>query len=151
MPDPWDESYDPCSPYSYEALRWQRYEHEPPLVSGKVLAISLAVIALLGFLAADFALAENLPGSVTVSGVYWYEAGQQFATSAGFALHTSQTFNLTFRCTGFCYRYDEVSVGAPFHLVSTRFFYYPSEFLNITVQAPSVGYSGPLAVTLTIG
>jgi hypothetical protein len=151
MGDEWAEPFDPCSPYSYEAMRWQRYAHEPPLVSGRVLAIALAAVALIGFAATDLSLAENLSGSVQVTGVYWYAGGEQIGTSAGFTIHTSQQFNVAFRCTGLCYRYDEVSVGSPFSLVGTQFYYYPSEYVNVTAQAPSTGYSGPLSITLTIG
>jgi len=150
MPDRWAASFDDPSPYAYEALRWQRYEHEPPLLRGKAILVVVAVLVLLGFLATDVAFYENLTAPVVVSYVSWTAEGQQFATSAGFTVHTSQAFNLTIKCTGFCYRFNGAIVGAPFHLISTQIFYYPTEILNLTLRAPSVGYTGPLAITLTV-
>jgi len=150
MPDGWVESFDDPSPYAYEAQRWQRYEREPPLLRGKAVLVVVAVVVLLAFVATDVAYYENLTAPVVVSYVGWYAEGQQFATSVGFTVHTSQAFNLTVKCTGFCYRFNGAIVGAPFRLLSTQIFYYPTEFLNLTLKAPSMGYTGPLAVTLTV-
>ena len=150
MRDGWIESLDDPGLYAYEAHRWQRYEHEPPLLRGKAVLVAVAVVVLLGFVATDVAFYENLTAPVVVSYVSWYAEGQQFATSAGFTVHTSQAFNLTIKCTGLCYRFNGAVVGAPFSLVSTQIFYYPTEFLNLTLRAPSVGYTGPLSVTLTV-
>jgi len=150
MPDGWMDSFDDPSPYAYEAYRWQRYEREPPLLRGKAVLVAVAVVVLLGFVATDVAYYENLTAPVMVSYVSWYAEGQQFATSAGFTVHTSQAFNLTIKCSGFCYRFNGAIVGAPFGLVSTQIFYYPTELVNLTLKAPSVGYTGPISVTLTV-
>ena len=151
MPDGWMASFDDPSPYAYEAYRWQRYEHEAPFLRGKGVLVAVAVVVLLGFVATDVAYYENVTAPVQVTAVNWYTEGQLVGTSHGFILHTSEVFNLTFTCVGLCYRYNGAVIGSPFRLVSTQIFYYPTEFLNITIQAPSTGYSGPLAVTLTVG
>jgi len=150
MRDGWVDSFDDPSPYAYEVHRWQRYEREAPLLRGKAVLVVVAVILLLAFVATDVAVYDNLTAPVQVSYVTWYAEGQLFATSAGFTVHTSETFNLTLKCTGICYRFNGAFVAAPFHLVSTQIFYYPTENLNLSVQAPSIGYTGPLSVTLTV-
>ena len=150
MPDGWMDSFDDPSPYAFEAHRWQRYEHEAPLLRGKAVLLGVAVVVLLGFVATDVAYYENVTAPVDVSVVNWYTAGQLVGTSHGFVLHTSEAFNLTFACVGLCYRYLGAVIGSPFRLVSTQIFYYPTEYLNLTIQAPSTGYTGPLTVSLMI-
>jgi len=117
----------------------------------RAILLGAAVGALVMFVATDVLLYENLTAPVQVSTVNWYTQGQLFATSHGFAVHTSQAFNLTLKCAGFCYRFNGAALGSPFHLVSTQIFYYPSEYVNLTARAPSAGYSGPLSVILTVG
>ena len=117
----------------------------------RAIVFGAAVGALVMFTVMDVSLYQNLTAPVQVSTVSWITEGQQFATSAGFTLHTSQAFNLTLTCNGFCYRFNGALVSAPFSLVNTQIYYYPGEFVNITAKAPSSGYSGPLSVTLTVG
>ena len=117
----------------------------------RAIVFGAAVGALVMFTVMDVSLYQNLTAPVQVSAVSWITEGQQLATSAGFTIHTSQVFNLTLRCNGFCYRFNGASVSSPFSLVSTQIYYYPGEFVNITAKAPAAGYNGPLSVTLTVG
>jgi hypothetical protein len=116
----------------------------------QAIAFGVAIGALLVFVATGVSLYEDLTATVEVSIVNWYSEGQLLGTSSGFAVHTSQAFNLTLTCFGLCYRFNGASVGTPFHLVSTQIYYYPSEYVNVTAQAPSIGYSGPLSITLSV-
>jgi len=151
MRDGWDESFIPSSPYSYEALRWQRYAHQRPLVSGKVLLISVAVLVLLGFIWADVALAESQPATVRVTGVEWLASGTILASTAGFSMHSSEKVTLSLTCSTTCLRIQGASVAAPFTMVSFSVVYAPDQYTNVTVESPSTSYAGPIAIELNVG
>jgi hypothetical protein len=119
-------------------------------VRAQALIIGIAVGVLLTLVVLDASLYENRTAPVQVTTVNWYARGALLTTSEGFTLHTSQQFNLTLECVSVCYRFNGAAVSSPFSLVSTQVFYYPGEFLNLTLQAPSTSYSGPLAITLSV-
>jgi len=115
------------------------------------VAIGLAAVVLLAFVAADVTAYHNATTPVVVTSVEWYAMGQLLTTSAGFTLHISQTFPLTLACYSLCYRFNSVTVGAPFQVTSSHIVWQPVEYVNATVQAPATGYNGPLIVYLGVG
>ena len=121
----------------------------PTRISGKLVAIAIATIALLAFVAADVAALESPPVVVKVTVVNWNVESFPLTTAGGFAMHPSQSVSLTLTCSSYCYRFsDSASVSAPFKLVSFSVVYAPIQYTNATVQAPSSGYDGPLTITL---
>jgi len=115
------------------------------------IAIGVAAIALLAFVAADVSAYQTATTPVVVTSVEWYALGQLLTTSAGFTAHASESFPLTLACYSLCYRFDSVSVGAPFQVTSSHIVLQPVVYVNATVQAPGTAYSGPLVVTLGVG
>ena len=114
------------------------------------IAIIVAVIALLIFVAADASAAESLAPNVHVTSVSWWADGTELTTSAGFTVRASQTFLLSVTCQVFCYDFDGATVGLPFHLVRVAIVSQPVQFTNLTIQAPSSAYDGPLTITLEL-
>jgi hypothetical protein len=152
MRDEWSESFDLCSPYSYEALRWKRYGREPPLVSGKIWLVAIAGLVLLGFLSADVALYEGSPTVVVqVTAVEWFIPGTSLATTAGFVMHASERVTVTLTCSTTCVRISGATVQSPFTLVGFSVVYHPDQYTNVTVQSPSTSYMGPIAIELSVG
>jgi len=152
MSDPRDEPFVPLSPYSYEAHRWQRYSHEPPLVSGKVVLLAVACVVLAGFVNADVAaLYRAPPAAVEVTAVEWFIPGALLSTSAGFSMHSSEQVTVTLTCSNVCFRISGAAVESPFTLVGFSVVYAPDQYTNVTVKSPSSAYIGPIAVELSLG
>ncbi len=114
------------------------------------LAVVVAGIVLIAFVAADVAALENPPPLVRVTSVNWVVLDSLLAASAGFTLHPTQSTELSETCNGFCFTIDSVSVSAPFTLVSDTIVNSPVQWVNLTVQAPSTSYDGNLTITLEI-
>ena len=144
MPDPLANFYGGYDPSGLPQLPRLRIR---PIYA----AIAVATIVLVIFVAADAAAVDNFPATVHVSSVDWFAEGTELATSAGFTVHASQTFIVTETCQLFCYNFDGATVGAPFHLVRVTIVNQPVQFTNVTIQAPSGTYNGPLTVTLELG
>jgi len=152
MRDAWDDSFDPLSPYASEAQRWQRLEHEPPLISGKALLVVIACLVLVGFVAADAAALVRAPAAtVNVTAVEWFIPGALLTTTAGFSMHSSQQVTLTLTCSSVCFRFSGATVYAPFTLVAYSVVYHPVQYANVTVESPSSAYIGPIAIELNVG
>ena len=148
MRDGWSETFDPSSPYAYEARRWMGYERDPPFVSGTVLLIATVCLVLSGFIAADVGALANPPVSVQVTQVDWYVNGALLTTSGGFTVSTNQAFTLTLTCADVCMVLYSATVSPPFQFLSFSVAYHPIQYVNVTARAPSSGFDGPLAVTL---
>ena len=148
MGDAWDESFDRSSPYSYEMLRWQRYGHERPLVSGKIILVVVAAVLLLALVGADVTALANRPVMVRITSVSWYAGGSLLTSSSGFSIQASQRTTLTLTCSTVCMGIFTATVGRPFLFLGFTVAYHPIQFVNVTVLAPSSAYSGPLAITL---
>jgi hypothetical protein len=116
-----------------------------------VFGIGVGVLVLLGFVAADVGAFEAIPAKVTVTAVNWFAGSQLLATSPGFTLHSTQTTSLSLTCNLICYRFSAAAVNAPFQVVAFSVVDQPIQFANVTVQAPSSAYSGPLNITLSVG
>jgi len=152
MRDGWSESFDSLSPYALEARRWQRFEHEPPLVRGRTLLVGVACLVLIGFVAADVGVLTQAPAAtVEVTMVEWFVPGAPLATSSGFSMHSSQSVAVSLSCSSLCYRVGGVTVYAPFTLVSFSVVNHPIQYVNVTVQSPSFAYTGPIAIELSLG
>jgi len=151
MRDGWAESFDSLSPYSGEVHRWQRFEHEPPLIRGKTLLVFCVCLVLIGFVAADVALLSQAPPApVNVTVVEWFVPGAPLTTASGFSMHSSQQVTLTLTCSSLCYRVNGATVYAPFTLAGFSVAYHPDQYINVTVQSPSTAYSGPIAIELKL-
>ena len=152
MRDGWADSFDALSPYAYEARRWQRFDREAPLVSGKVWMVAIASLLLVGFVGADIAAVSQAPApAVQVTAVEWFVPGAPLATSTGFSMHGSQAVTVTLTCSSLCYRVGGATVFTPFTLLAFSVVYHPIQYVNVTVQSPSSAYSGPLAIELNLG
>jgi len=112
--------------------------------------ITVAVLVLVIFIAADVAAYENLTATVDVTAVDWVSEGTVLATTAGFALHPDQKSTLTLLCSTVCIRFDGASVSGPFTLVAFSVTYQPDQYTTVTVQAPGGAYSGVLTITLAV-
>ncbi|HTZ61336.1 MAG TPA: hypothetical protein VMC82_01655 [Thermoplasmata archaeon] len=115
------------------------------------LAIGVAAVVLLALVAADAYAIASPPPTVDITSVTWYAAGSLAATSAGFTVHAGQKFALTETCELFCYNFKGASVAAPFSLVAVTIVNEPVQYTNLTIQAPTSGYSGVLNITLVVG
>ncbi len=115
------------------------------------LAIAIAVVALLTFVATDVYLIDAPPPKVQVTTVNWYAGSTLVATTAGFTVHTSQAFILSETCEIFCYNFNGASVSAPFQLVNLSIVNEPVQFTNLTIRAPGGSFDGQLSITLDIG
>lgn len=147
----WVDVFDPAySPYTYEVARWQRYAHEPPLVSRNALCIALASVVLLGFIAADVGAATSLPVKVTITQVNWFVGNLSVGNESGFTVLGGHTFDLKLVCEIFCPYFSGLSVANPFTLVNVTVAYPWFEYVNATVQAPNHAYDGPLDATLIV-
>lgn len=120
-------------------------------VSRLWLAVAVALVVLLFFVAADVAALTTPPVKVQVTAVNWVVEGSTIASTAGFTVHGSQKFLLTETCQIFCYNFKGAAVSAPFQLVALSIVNQPAQFTNLTIQAPSSAYVGPLTVTLVVG
>lgn len=137
------------SPYTYEALRWQRYEHEPPVVSGSVLALALAGMLLLAFVVADVGVALSPPVKVTVTEVTWFSGNFSLGNGSGFMVAGGHTFSVGLVCEIFCPKFDGLTVSSPFTLVNDTIAYPWNEYVNVTAVAPATTYTGPLSIVLS--
>jgi len=118
----------------------------------KVLAVGVAALMLVVFVAADISALQSRPAVVQVTVVNWYAENALLTTSGGFTMHASQTVTLSLTCSTYCYRFNgEASVSSPFTLLGVTVAYAPIQYANATVQAPSSGYSGPLTIDLGVG
>ena len=120
-------------------------------ISRIVLAMAVALLLLVVFVAADVAAIEAFPASVHVTEVNWFIGNQSIANISGFAAHSSQTFVLTETCELFCFNFNGATVSAPFQLVHVSIVNEPIQYTNLTIQAPASAYSGPLAIYLEVG
>jgi hypothetical protein len=116
------------------------------------LLMAVAAILLIVFVAADVAAYENLPGNVdvNVTSVSWVSEGSVLTTSGGFALHGSERTTLSLSCSTVCIRFDGATASAPFSVVTFHLSYDPDQYTNVTVQAPTSAYNGPLTITLGV-
>lgn len=114
------------------------------------VVLVLAVLVLIGFVAADVAAYDAGAVTVRVTSVSWYAEGGLLTTSPGFSLHGSQAVTLTLTCNFICYQLSGASVNAPFQLVSFSVTNQPIQYANVTVQAPATSYDGPLTITLSV-
>jgi hypothetical protein len=114
------------------------------------IGIGLAVIMLVGFLAADaYAIAAS-PRTVDVTDVTWTTSGTTLASAAGFTIHGGATFTESLTCASVCYRFTGATVNSPFAVVAFATEIHPIQFTNVTIRAPSSGYSGPLEISLSL-
>jgi hypothetical protein len=120
-------------------------------ISLVVIALGVAAVVLLVFIAVDVAAVEAIPAHVDVTSVEWVAGGATLATTGGFTLAGSQTTVLTLSCQGVCYTFSAASASAPFHALALSVVYHPVEYANVTLQAPGSSYTGPLTITLTLG
>jgi len=150
MSDSWDESFVPLSPYAYEAHRWQRYASEPPIVSGAVCLIAVASLVLAGFVAADVGALSSTPVKVTVTQIRWFVGNASVGNQSGFTMRGGQSVSLSAVCQLFCPNFVGVTVDQPFTLVNYTIAYPWFEYLNVTVQAPSNSYTGPLTIVAQV-
>lgn len=148
MRDGWAESFDPCSPYAYEARRWQRYEHEPPLVTRSVLGIACASFVLLAVVATDVGVATAVPVKVTVTQVNWFVGNISIGNGSGFTVQGGRDVALGLVCEIFCPKFVGANVSSPFTLVNATFAYPWNEYANVTVRAPPSDYTGSLSIVL---
>ncbi len=116
-----------------------------------LVVLVLAIFVLIGLVVADVAAYDSGKVTVQVTSVSWYALGGLLTTSGGFSLHASQTVTLTLTCNSICFRLDGASVSSPFQMVSFAVTQQPVQYANVTVQAPTVSYDGPLSVTLSVG
>ncbi len=131
--------------YDHVALRRSHRPH----VSWLVVLVGVALLVLVGVVAADVSAFENPPAVVHVTSVGWYaQGGILLNTSAGFTVHPSEAISFTLACSAVCLPWDAASVSAPFTLVSFSVSYSAVQYTNLTVRAPSSGYAGPLDITL---
>ncbi|HXW67593.1 MAG TPA: hypothetical protein VEL82_06955 [Thermoplasmata archaeon] len=115
------------------------------------LAVGVAVVVLVVLIAADVGAIDGRTASVEVSSVSWYADTELLTTEPGFSTHGSSAVALSLSCDLICYRFDGVSVSAPFSLVSSSITEQPIQYVNVTVRAPASAFSGPLAITLSVG
>ena len=132
------------------SLRRSRFDGPPLHVSRNTLAIGIAAMALLAFVAADVSALENPPVVVKVTSVEWYALGFVIASSGGFNVRASQTIALSETCEGICLPVVGVSVASPFTLVRDTIVDQPVQWVNLTVRAPATSYDGNLSVTLAL-
>lgn len=119
-------------------------------ISRMAVAIGLAGVALLVFVAADVSALSSLPARVTVTQVNWFVLGTLIGSSQGFSLYSSQSTELSETCTLFCYNVSGVSVAPPFALVKSTIENLPVQWINLTVKAPAAAYDGNLSITLEV-
>jgi hypothetical protein len=115
-----------------------------------LLLIAIAVVALAVFVAADVAAYEALPLSIEVTSVSWESEGTILASEPGFAIHGGQSATLSLTCDSVCIKFGGATVNAPFSLLAFSVVYHPDQYTNVTVQAPTSAYSGPLTITLSV-
>lgn len=145
----WADSLDAPSWYAFEGQRWQRYEHEPPPVSGGVLAIAVAAIVLVSIGAADVGVALSPAVKVTVTQVNWFVGNLSVGNQSGFTMEGGHTVSLGLVCEIFCPKFDGMTISSPFTLVSDTIAYPWNEYVNVTVGAPASTYTGPLSIVLS--
>lgn len=151
MSDRSDDFFDTTgSWYRYEALRWQRYAREPPLVSGTVLLIAVSTLVLAGFVTADAYALTTTPVKVTVTQVNWFVGNFSVGNQSGFQVAGGHDFALGLICEIFCPTFTGVTVAAPFSLVNDTIAYPWFEYVNLTVRAPGSAFDGPLTITLQV-
>jgi len=131
--------------YDQIGIRWVRRQRVP----WAGVAITLAAIVLIVFVAADVAAFESRPAVVTVTTVTWYAETIDLVSGPGFTMHSGQHVTLPFQCISICFPFTGASVNAPFQLVGFTHTPPPVQNVNVTVQAPSGAYSGPLTIVLT--
>ena len=115
------------------------------------LAVGAAVIVLLILIAADVSAAGSSPASIHVSSVQWYVGQTLLASTGGFTVSSGQHFVETLSCTMVCLNFVGASVAVPFTLVSFSVVNEPAQYTNLTIAAPSSGYSGILSITMLVG
>ncbi len=121
---------------------------------GRVPAVALAIVvgaaALVVLAAADVSAWQARPAAVHVTSVSWYVNGTLLTTLPGFSIRAGATTVFPVVCNLFCLEWAGASVGAPFQLVafSEQVSALGIQYTNVTVQVPSFGYTGPLAITL---
>lgn len=140
--------YDPqASPYYYEAQRWLRDEAAPhPPVGRGAVAIAVAGLLLLGFVAADASAYFSLPTKVTITEVQWYVANYSLGNQSGFSVLSGHAFTEDAVCEIFCVAFTGAVVDSPFVLENATFAYPWFEYANLTIRAPDASYSGPLEI-----
>lgn len=119
-------------------------------ISWLSVAIVVAAIVLIVFVAADAYAYENRPAEVKVSSVGWYAEGYLLTSEAGFTVHPSQLVEFPLTCSSLCLPWVGASVNAPFELVSFSVAYHMVQYTNVTVRAPGSAYDGPLSITLIV-
>lgn len=129
-----------------QVLRTPRVRRHINLV---VLLLAVAVVILIGFIAADVLAFQSIPAKIQVTSVEWYAGTQLLTTTQGFAMHATQAVTLTLSCNFICYEFGGATANAPFQVTGFAVSYSPIEFVNVTVVAPSSAYSGPLMIVLT--
>jgi hypothetical protein len=115
------------------------------------VAIGVALVFLLLFVAADVSAIETPPAAVDVTSVQWYVLGAVVASTGGFSVHAGQSFILSETCQLFCYNFKAATVSSPFQLAKLTIVNQPVQFVNLTIRAPSGGYSGALGITFVVG
>jgi len=126
-----------------------RVHSHPRRLSPVILLVAMAVLVLLVFVAADVSAFQALPVPVRVTSVEWLAGSELLATAGGFSMHTSQSVTLSLSCDSLCYAITSGAVRAPFHLAGFVVTYAPSQFVNVTVVAPSSAYTGAVVITLS--
>jgi hypothetical protein len=112
--------------------------------------LAIAGILLVAFIAADVSAYQNLAVTVKVTSVEWFVEGEALTTSGGFSLHGSQSTTLSLTCSTVCYRFVGATASSPFTVLGFSVSYHPIQYTNVTVQAPTSAYDGPLSVTLEV-
>lgn len=123
----------------------------PLRISRVGLVVAVAAGVLLILIAADVAAYSSVSATIRVTSVSWYAEGELLTTDPGFSAHASQAVQLSLTCDSICFRVNGASVSAPFSLSTFSVVNQPVQYVNLTVTAPSTGYSGPLTITLHVG
>ncbi len=132
--------------YDQVALR----RHVPSRVPWVRVALVLAVVLLLVFVAADVAAIASGPVTVRVTSIDWYAEGGLLASTSGLSVRGGTTFVASLSCTTLCFRVLGVTAAAPFEVSQLSVVDSPLQWVNVTVRAPTSAYVGPLALTLVL-
>jgi hypothetical protein len=106
-------------------------------------------VVLVLLVVVDVRAFQSIPSTVHVTAVQWYAGSEPLTTAQGFTLRGLESVTLTLSCDQICYTFAGASVAPPFHLVGFVLSNQTTVYSNVTVQAPSTAYTGPVSITLT--
>ena len=118
-----------------------------------VLALGISAAVLVGLVAADAATVVAGPPLVQVTSVSWYAEGYLLNTTAGFSVRPSEAVTFPLTCDpsqSLCFNFTGAIASAPFTVTAFSSVVRSLVYTNLTVQAPSARFVGPLSITLEL-